>query len=63
MAMPIMNERGMYMNEYTKDTLPVEVIECNCEECTKENCIHRGAYRRLPEIIGGLGLCPNLKNK
>ena len=29
----------------------------------KEDCIHRDAYRRLPEIDGGLGLCPNLKGE
>lgn len=29
----------------------------------KEDCIHRGAYRRVPEIDGGLGLCPNLKGE
>lgn len=36
---------------------------CNCLKCDKANCIHRGAYRRVPEIDGGLGLCPNLKEK
>lgn len=34
--------------------------KCNCEECEKENCIHRGAYRRVPKIDGGLNLCSNL---
>lgn len=29
----------------------------------KEDCIHRNAYRRVPEIDGGLGLCPNLKGE
>lgn len=29
----------------------------------KEECPHRDAYRRLPEIDGGLGLCPNLKGE
>ena len=29
----------------------------------KADCIHRNAYRRLPEIDGGLGLCPNLKGE
>lgn len=36
-------------------------IKCYCPECEKENCIHRGAYRRLPAKVGGLGLCPNLQ--
>lgn len=30
-------------------------------ECGKTDCIHRDAYRRLPNIDGGLGLCLNLK--
>lgn len=39
-----------------------EYQKCYCPECSrKENCIHHDAYRRLPEIDGGLGLCPNLK--
>ena len=37
--------------------------KCDCTECDKENCIHRDAYRRLPKIDGGLGLCPNLKGE
>lgn len=38
-----------------------EYKKCRCQRCMKEDCIHRDAYRRLPEIDGGLGLCPNLK--
>ena len=38
-----------------------EYQKCCCSECRRENCVHREAYRRLPEIDGGLGLCPNLK--
>ena len=38
-----------------------EYKKCYCPECKREDCIHRDAYRRLPEIDGGLGLCPNLK--
>lgn len=34
-----------------------------CPECSRENCIHRDAYRRLPKCDGGLGLCPNLKKE
>ena len=37
--------------------------KCDCTECDKEDCIHRNTYRRLPEIDGGLGLCPNLKGE
>lgn len=33
-----------------------EYQKCDCTECDKENCIHRGAYRRVPEINGGLGI-------
>lgn len=33
-----------------------------CKDCSrKENCIHHDAFRRVPIIDGGLGLCPNLK--
>lgn len=38
-----------------------EYQKCDCTQCDKENCIHREAYRRVPKIDGGLGLCPNLK--
>lgn len=37
-----------------------EYKACYCPEC-KRHCIHNGAYRRMPKIDGGLGLCPNLK--
>lgn len=37
------------------------MIDCTCKICNEKNCIHRDAGRRLPEAIGGLGLCPNLK--
>lgn len=40
-----------------------EYKKCCCHRCMKEDCIHRDAYRRLPEIDGGLGLCPNLKGE
>ena len=40
---------------------PLDYTECNCCRCEREECIHREAYRRLPQEIGGLGLCPNLK--
>lgn len=38
-----------------------EYKKCYCPECKREDCIQRDAYRRLPEIDGGLNLCPNLK--
>nr|DAV23414.1 MAG TPA: hypothetical protein [Bacteriophage sp.] len=40
-----------------------EYKKCCYHRCMKEDCIHRDAYRRLPEIDGGLGLCPNLKGE
>ena len=40
-----------------------EYMKCYCPECKRESCPHRDAYRRMPEVDGGLGLCPNLKGK
>lgn len=34
---------------------------CNCTYCDRQGCVHRDAFRRLPENEGGLGLCYNLK--
>lgn len=31
-----------------------------CPNCTRPNCPHRNSYRRMPEEVGGLGLCPVL---
>lgn len=40
-----------------------EYLACYCPDCeNKETCKHSGCFRRMPEIDGGLGLCPNLKN-
>lgn len=38
-----------------------EYVACYCPDCTVKNCIHHSAYRRIPVIDGGLGLCPRLK--
>ena len=38
-----------------------EYKKCYCGNCNRENCIHRDTYRRVPQVDGGLGLCPNLK--
>ena len=38
-----------------------EFTACDCTRCTCEDCPHRGAFRRVPFIDGGLALCPNLK--
>ncbi len=40
-----------------------DFLKCDCTQCERENCIHRGAYRRVPKIDGGLGLCPKLKGE
>ena len=41
-----------------------EYQKCCCSECDeKRTCKHKDAYRRLPEIDGGLGLCMNLSRK
>lgn len=34
-----------------------------CPDCKNVECIHRDAFRRVPEIDGGLGLCPNLSKQ
>lgn len=38
-----------------------EYLACDCTRCSREGCPHREAFRRVPIIDGGLGLCPNLK--
>lgn len=41
---------------------PLDFPECNCGKCVNK-CIHEGTFRRLPQEIGGLGLCENLMKK
>lgn len=38
-----------------------EYVACYCPDCDAKDCKHRNAYRRIPVIDGGLGLCPRLK--
>lgn len=39
-----------------------EYQSCYCPTCKDSvECIHSGAFRRVPKIDDGLGLCPNLK--
>lgn len=38
-----------------------EYQKCYCPNCDKKECPHREAFRRVPHIDGGLGLCPNLE--
>lgn len=40
-----------------------EYKQCYCPNCDRVDCKHRDAFRRVPEIDGGLGLCPNLKGE
>lgn len=49
-------EQTNYNGKITYETYQ----QCDCTECKRE-CIHRNAYRRMPEEVGGLGDCPNLK--
>ncbi len=32
-----------------------------CSDCNEKNCLHRGAYRRVPKLDGGLALCSRLQ--
>lgn len=41
----------------------LELEPTYCPACKREHCKHRECYRRLPESVGGLGLCPNLKKE
>lgn len=39
-----------------------EYTACDCSKCKKaDTCPHKNAYRRVPKIDGGLGLCSNLR--
>ena len=38
-----------------------EYVACCCTDCDEQDCKHRHAFRRVPVIDGGLGLCPRLK--
>ena len=41
-----------------------EYVACYCPTCDKKaTCLHSGAFRRVPEVDGGLGLCPELKER
>lgn len=37
-----------------------EYQKCYCPDCERQGCPHRQAFRRVPNVDGGLGLCPNL---
>ena len=38
--------------------------ECECCLCEcNDNCVHSGAYRRLPKSKGGLGLCKKINRR
>lgn len=38
-----------------------EFCACDCTKCSRQDCPHRDAYRRVPFSDGGLALCPNLR--
>lgn len=38
-----------------------EYVACCCTRCSREKCPHRDAFRRVPIVDGGMGLCPNLR--
>lgn len=40
-----------------------EYNKCDCSQCNDRLCNHRHAFRRVPKIDGGLGLCPRLNEK
>lgn len=40
-----------------------EYKKCYCPGCNRKDCPHREAFRRVPVIDGGLGVCPNLNGK
>ena len=55
-----------FESRFPKGKIPYtykEYLKCACENCKNSNCIHRNAFRRLPQSGGGLGLCPNLNKK
>ena len=53
--------REQFENNTTYKMTYEEFQKCDCTHRNKKDCVHREAYRRVPRIDGGLGLCPNLK--
>ena len=62
---PNKEEKTMTREQFENDTSwkmsYEEYKKCDCTQCDKRDCIHRDAFRRMPRIDGGLGLCPNLE--
>ena len=56
----MMDERNFANNKYYECTYD-EYVLTHCSSCARKNCPHRWAFRRYPESMGGLGLCPNLE--
>ena len=57
-------EEKQLLNNYNRSAYKCTFEEFKafqCSNCKKEGCPHREAFRRVPTIDGGLGLCPNLK--
>lgn len=39
-----------------------DYVKTHCQNCTKRlDCPHYDNFRRLPQYVGGLGLCSNLQ--
>ena len=56
----MMDERNFANNKYYECTYD-EYVLTHCSSCARKNCPHRWAFRRYPESMGGLRLCPNLE--
>lgn len=57
-----MMTREQFENNTSYKMTYEEYQKCYCPDCpNKKGCVHSNAYRRIPQIDGGLGLCPNLK--
>jgi hypothetical protein len=63
----VRRKNGMMTEERFKQTnwkmSYEEYKKCYCPGCNRKDCPHREAFRRVPVIDGGLGLCPNLNGK
>ena len=48
--------------EHIISELSIKEDLCRCDKCNvNASCIHKGAFRRLPRELHGLGLCPKLR--
>lgn len=49
--------RWMELINYSADERKVY-----CPACDAKRCEHRNAFRRMPRAVGGLGLCPHIRD-